>query len=165
MGAAWDTGSLPRGLSRRENWYLDKPWRAHQPELYPRSCSQIPVPTCLGCFKSGRRTYFFMSRADGVTLESMWPLLSVDHKTSIQGQLNSIFTALRSTPLPPVQAKLETGAIKFGNFLSTTCKHMRRQARVSKVPITSEVEFNDFLCHRPRRPVENGGKGIPVLLT
>jgi hypothetical protein len=96
-----------------------------------------------------------MFRADGVTLESMWPLLSVDQNTSIQGQLNSIFTALRSTPFPPGQAKLETSAIKFGSFVSATCKGMRRQARVSKVPITSEAEFNDFLCHRPGRPVSS----------
>lgn len=40
-----------------------------------------------------------MTKAVGVTLESLWPQLSSSQKASIQSQLNGIFSALRSVPV------------------------------------------------------------------
>ncbi|KAL2194284.1 hypothetical protein P885DRAFT_71594 [Corynascus similis CBS 632.67] len=112
--------------------------------------SNVPAPSFLGCLKSGRKTYVFMSRADGVTLGTVWPDLSAQHKASIKTQLTGIFQALRNnTQLPPPPGD----NTRFGGFTSGICKDMRRQLRVSTATIRSEAQFNDFLCHKPGRPV------------
>ncbi|KXX83131.1 hypothetical protein MMYC01_200349 [Madurella mycetomatis] len=102
----------------------------------------VPAPSFLGCLKAGRKTYHFMSRAVGVTLESVWPDLSVEHKTSIKMQLNSIFRVLR---------KEHGDRRKFGGFISAICKDTRRHQRVSESTIHTETQFNDFLSHKPGR--------------
>jgi hypothetical protein len=58
----------------------------------------VPAPSCLGCLTTKQRIYVFMSRSDGVTLESLWLDLSTEHKTSVKQQLGSIFRALREGP-------------------------------------------------------------------
>jgi hypothetical protein len=103
----------------------------------------VPTPSSLGCLKAGRRTYHFMSRAAGVTLESLWPELSVEHKISIKTQLNSIFCALRKEE--------HGGRPKLGGFVSAVCKDTRRNQRVSELTIHTEAQFNDFLCGKPGR--------------
>ncbi|OBT63722.1 hypothetical protein VE03_06194 [Pseudogymnoascus sp. 23342-1-I1] len=42
---------------------------------------------------------------------------------------------------------------RIGSFISRTCKDARRSQRTSTVPIHTEAEFNDFLCHEPNRTV------------
>ncbi|KFZ02799.1 hypothetical protein V502_11515 [Pseudogymnoascus sp. VKM F-4520 (FW-2644)] len=105
----------------------------------------IPTPSFLGSLTSGRRTYCFMSRANDVTLESVWPSLTTANKVSVQRQLNNIFRILRAK-----SANIE-GAQRIGSFTSTTCKDTRRSQRATTVPIRTEAEFNDFLCHKPGR--------------
>lgn len=106
----------------------------------------VPAPKCLGCLTAKGRTYFFMSRSDGVTLETVWADLSIENKLSIKAQLNAIFHSLRNAQrLPsPTQAK-------FGSFASAVCKDMRREQRISAAPIRSEAQFNDFLCYQTGR--------------
>ncbi|KND86308.1 hypothetical protein TOPH_09064 [Tolypocladium ophioglossoides CBS 100239] len=111
----------------------------------------VPTPLFLGSFTSNRRTYIFMSRAEGVALDTLWPKLSIRHKLSIQEQLNTMFRAIRAQPLELHQSG--EGAPTIGSFSSATCKDTRREQRVSTAPIHSEAEFNDFLCHKPRRTV------------
>lgn len=130
----------------------------------------IPTPSLLGCLRSGRRTYVFMSRAEGVTLESISPELSRTQKLSIQTQLNAMFQALRVRPtwldfwpctmLGDVLSSLQRLVWQqsqhvgptIGSFVSMKCKDTRRLQRVSDVPIHSEAEFNDFLLMlRPRK--------------
>lgn len=106
----------------------------------------IPIPLCLGTLRSGRRTYLFMSRASGQSLEMMWPQLTTTHKTSIQQQLIQAFSTLRSIPQPTVREEM-----RIGSFVSGTCKDMRRSQRVSVKPIHTEIDFNDFLCHHHGR--------------
>ncbi|AEO62052.1 hypothetical protein MYCTH_2312975 [Thermothelomyces thermophilus ATCC 42464] len=103
----------------------------------------VPAPSFLGCLKAGRKTYHFMSRAAGVTLESVWADLSVEHKTSIKAQLNSIFRTLRK--------EHDGGRPKFGGFVSAICKDTRRHQRLSEPTIQTETQFNDFLCRKPGR--------------
>ncbi|KAL2179727.1 kinase-like domain-containing protein [Thermothelomyces heterothallicus CBS 202.75] len=103
----------------------------------------VPAPSFLGCLKAGRKTYHFMSRAAGVTLESVWADLSVEHKTSIKAQLNSIFRTLRK--------EHDGGRPKFGGFTSAICKDTRRHQRLSEPAIQTETQFNDFLCRKPGR--------------
>lgn len=112
---------------------------------------EVPTPLYLGSFTSNQRAYIFMSRAEGVALDTLWPKLSARHKLSVQEQLNTLFRAIRAQPLELHQSG--QGAPKIGSFLSATCKDTRREQRVSTAPIRSEAEFNDFLCHEPRRTV------------
>ncbi len=91
----------------------------------------------------------FISRAEGGTLESVWPQLSKMHKLSVQQQLNDIFRALRaSVPGPSVDGEDRP---RIGSFVSGTCKDMRRILRTSEGPIRSEEDFNDFLCRQSHR--------------
>lgn len=110
---------------------------------------EIPVPSCLGSLKSSGRTYVFMSRADGVPLDSLWSNLSAAQKSSVQSQLTRIFSTLRSK-LPNAGSDGQTRQT-IGSFVSGICKDTRRMQRVSEKPIHTETEFNDFLCSDTRR--------------
>ena len=109
----------------------------------------VPAPSCLGCLTAKRRTYFFMSRSDGVTLETLWADLSIENKLSIKAQLNTIFHSLRKAPRPPSLS--QNGMLGFGSFASAICKDTRRQQRISAATIRNEAQFNDFLCHQTGR--------------
>ncbi|KAK0741868.1 hypothetical protein B0T21DRAFT_327272 [Apiosordaria backusii] len=109
----------------------------------------VPAPSCLGCLTAKQRTYFFMSRSDGVTLETLWADLSIEDKLSIKAQLNTIFHSLRKALRPPHLS--QDGMPKFGSFASAICKDMRRQQRMSAATIRNEAQFNDFLCHQTGR--------------
>ncbi|KAK4118770.1 kinase-like protein [Parathielavia appendiculata] len=109
----------------------------------------VPAPSYLGCLTARQKTYVFVSRADGVTLESLWPGLSTEHKISIRNQLNDIFRALRDRPY--AQDPHQGDKPRFGGFTSAICKDMRRQQRLSERAIETEAQFNDFLCHQPGR--------------
>ncbi|ROV98069.1 hypothetical protein VMCG_06990 [Cytospora schulzeri] len=104
---------------------------------------QIPAPMFLGSMSSRQRTYIFMSRGEGVTLESVWPQLSVAGKLSAQRQLNDIFHVLRAKGN-------DQGSMRIGGFTSGICRDTRRQQRTCE-KIASEADFNDFLCHESRR--------------
>ncbi|KFY90543.1 hypothetical protein V500_05147 [Pseudogymnoascus sp. VKM F-4518 (FW-2643)] len=99
---------------------------------------------------ASQRTYCFMSRANGVTLESVWPSLTTAHKLSVQNQLNTLFRILRAAPASQQDGE---GEQRIGSFTSTTCKDTRRSQRATTAPIRTEAEFNDFLCHKPGRTV------------
>jgi hypothetical protein len=109
----------------------------------------VPTPLLLGALESDRRTYVFMSRAEGVTLESVWPQLSTTDKLSVQQQLNGIFRTLRA--YSPGLSVDGDDRPRIGSFVSGTCKDMRRMLRTSDVPIHDEEDFNDFLCRQSQR--------------
>ncbi len=109
----------------------------------------IPIPQHLGTLKSGERTYFFMSRAPGQTLEKLWPTLTTLHKASIQEQLAKILSSLRS--IPPPNPGEENGAQCIGSFVSGTCRDVRRISRHCETPIHAETAFNEFLCRHQGR--------------
>ena len=109
----------------------------------------IPAPSCLGSLRSGPRTYFFMTRADGVTLETIWPQLLPAHKLSVQRQLNSIFRTLRAKR--PVSHHDRQHVPSIGSFVSGACKDPRRLRRESEGRVRGEADFNDFLCSQRGR--------------
>ena len=113
---------------------------AHVPEL--------PIPRCLGVLRSGQRTYLFMSRALGTTLESIWPELSTTQKISVQKQLNSSLRLLRNQT-----ARDSESDVRLGSFVSGLCKDIRRAHRVSSGILRTEAEFNDFLLEHPNKTV------------
>ncbi|KAF7556368.1 hypothetical protein G7046_g6314 [Stylonectria norvegica] len=115
--------------------------------LYVRSKTpDVPTPTCLGAFQCDKRPYFFMSRASGVTLESVWLELSRPQKLSIRSQLNEIFGKLRAQDYDT-----STDQLKLGSFASGICRDTRRDQRVSEQTISTEADFNNFLYHAPPR--------------
>lgn len=99
---------------------------------------QAPAPRFLGSLSSRQRTYVFLSRGEGVTLESVWPQLSVAGKLSVQRQLNDIFHVLRAEGN-------DQEFMRIGGFTSGVCQDTRRQQRTCEW-MDSEVVFNDFLC-------------------
>ncbi|KAF2862709.1 kinase-like protein [Piedraia hortae CBS 480.64] len=99
----------------------------------------FPTPRCLGVIATDLRTYLFMTRAEGKTLESTWPYLSIADKVSVQKQLEAVLQPLRDLRFDREQHSL-------GSFGSGLCKDVRRKERVSESRIWSEDEFNDFLC-------------------
>lgn len=111
----------------------------------------VPAPQCLGAFRSGRLSYFWMSRAEGVTLESVWPDLSCTLKRSVQQQLNAILIDLRATRRSKGTVSSDDGGDKprIGSFGSGVCKDVRIKERVCPRAVYDEADFNDFLCHDP----------------
>jgi aminoglycoside phosphotransferase (APT) family kinase protein len=101
----------------------------------------VPTPAVYGVLKTDTRTYLFMTRINGVSLDKLWPALDEAQKTSIRDQLTPIFKQLRAIPRPP----LEDGKFTLGGGRPRRCKDMRRQERIASYPIGSEEEFNDFL--------------------
>lgn len=106
----------------------------------------IPTPQHLGTLKSGERTYFFMSRVPGQTLEKLCPTLTTVHKKSVQEQLAKMLSSLRSIPSPN-----PGGVHRIGSFVSGTCRDMRRISRVCESPLHTEAAFNEFLCRHEGR--------------
>jgi hypothetical protein len=109
---------------------------------------ELPIPHCLGVLRSDQRTYLFMSRALGTTLESVWPELSTTQKTSVQEQLNSVFRVLRAQ----AAEDFESG-VRLGSFVSGLCKDIRRAHRTSSGTLRTEAQFNDFLLQHPNKTV------------
>ncbi|CAK7214688.1 hypothetical protein SEUCBS140593_002266 [Sporothrix eucalyptigena] len=125
----------------------------------------VPAPAVLGAVTCGRRSYVFMTRGRGVTLEAIWPDLSIRDKRDVQDQLNQIFHDLRLGPAASQKPKHEPGcssedktsnetpfrAPHIGSFVSAVCKDTRRVQRVSTGPLHEEGAFNDFLVEAPPR--------------
>ena len=103
--------------------------------------NEIPMPRPLGAISINGWTCIFMSYVEGVTLESIWPCLESDRKTSIQCQLAKILQQLRQTPIP-------SDLLGSGN--PPRCKDLRRKLRLCPGPIKSEVDFNEFLAFTTR---------------
>ena len=101
----------------------------------------IPAPRPLGLLRMGRLSIIFMSYMPGKTLETVWKEISLDQKVSVQGQLNTIFTRLRSLPCPQ--------DFPLGGVAGEGCKDQRRNLRRSINPITSAKGFEDFQFSNP----------------
>ncbi|KIH91492.1 hypothetical protein SPBR_01772 [Sporothrix brasiliensis 5110] len=118
----------------------------------------VPAPILLGSITCGRRSYVFMTRGRGETLEAMWPGLTESDKRDVQAQLCQIFQDLRRGPRNPAQATAQSSPpTRMGSFVSAVCKDTRRIQRVSAVPILDEGAFNDFLVEPPPRRSKPAG--------
>ena len=100
-----------------------------------------------------KMSYFFMSRAAGVTLESLWLEFGRSHELPVQQQLIEIFSVLRS-----IITELAHGEVNFGGFVSSLCKDAKRSVRTSGRLITTEADFNEFLSGEPGRTQTFGSK-------
>lgn len=88
---------------------------------------QIPSPKFLGSLASPQRVYVFMSRGEGVTLESIWPNIHDAEKRAVQNQLDDIFRTLRAATPPDGEG---SSPCRIGSWVSGTCQDMRRWPRV-----------------------------------
>ncbi|KAF8247890.1 hypothetical protein K440DRAFT_643505 [Wilcoxina mikolae CBS 423.85] len=111
------------------------------------NASGVPTPDMYGVLAAKNRTYLFMSRIHGVSLDKLWAGMSHTQKASIQYQLESVFQSLRAIPGPT----LEDGCPTLGGGCPRRCKDMRRHERVATVPIVNEEQFNDFLIETDGR--------------
>lgn len=109
--------------------------------------TSLTVPDILGILKTDQQTYFFMSRAPGVSLDTIWCELIPSQKLAVQHQLNSILRILRMIPRRP-QELVEAA---LGGGLPARCKDVRRSERIAAGQIKTEAKFNDFLCSEPGR--------------
>lgn len=105
----------------------------------------IPTPRCHGALRCGQQIYIFLSRAPGLSLESVWQELTRTQKLSVQQQLTSLFHTLRA------QLPLPSDGVTLGGFKSSLCKDVRRSVRVSSDTLFDEPAFNDFLCRKEGR--------------
>ncbi|CAK7230172.1 hypothetical protein SCUCBS95973_007482 [Sporothrix curviconia] len=118
---------------------------------------QLPAPKVLGALTCGQRSYFFMTRGRGVTLEAAWPDISTEGKRDVQAQLTQVFADLRQSPRPrsgqgqgPQQHAITA---PLGSFVMGLCKDTRHIQRVSNAhdPLCDEEALNDFLVKAPPR--------------
>jgi hypothetical protein len=124
------------------------PDHIHNIQYITTHVPELPIPHCLGVLLNDQRTYLFMSRAAGTTLESVWSDLSVTQKTSVQEQLNCLFRLLRT---PTAEDSGFDG--RLGSFASGLCKDLRRIQRISSTTLRNEAQFNDFLFQHPKKTV------------
>lgn len=102
---------------------------------------EVPVPEALGMLASEKTAYMFMSFVPGLTLESVWSQLPGGQKVSINNQLSRILLKVRELPFP------KDGIL--GGVAGEGCKDTRRHTRLSKQPIKSVAEFEDFIFSNP----------------
>lgn len=101
---------------------------------------EFPVPVPLGMLTIGTWSYVFMSFIPGVPLNRIWNDLSVERKKYVRDQLNTLFTEIRSLPLPSHEGHL-------GGGTPPQCEDGRHWNKTSSAtsPIRSESQFNAFI--------------------
>ncbi|KAJ8520296.1 hypothetical protein ONZ45_g2851 [Pleurotus djamor] len=100
----------------------------------------IVAPRPLGLSTIGSVSFMFMTHIPGATLESRWPTLTLQQRIHITQVLDVALKDLRSLKLPEGSPLGSPVGLRL-------CKDVRRDERVSKSPIYSEDEFNDFLMN------------------
>jgi hypothetical protein len=106
----------------------------------------LPIPDVLGVIKASSLTYIFLAKAEGISLDRIWGDLEITQKISIREQLESIFSILRGIPYTVLSPKLA-----YGGGLPPLCKDARRRVREAKETITTEDQFNQFICREDNR--------------
>ncbi|PVH74054.1 hypothetical protein DL98DRAFT_563006 [Cadophora sp. DSE1049] len=99
--------------------------------------SSIPVPRPHGLVKMNKFYLIFMTFISGLDLEEAWSQLEDHQKRDISGQLDVIFSDLRSLPFPKNQP--------LGGVQGEGCKDARRSIRISSEPIMTLKDFEDFI--------------------
>jgi aminoglycoside phosphotransferase len=97
----------------------------------------MPIPVPFGITSIGPFNYVFMSFVKGVSLDKLWPSLTIPLKLSVQAQLNEIMRQLRALPLPLGPA--------LGSGEPRRCKDVRRFTRICSNEVRTEEALNDFL--------------------
>ncbi|EPS37880.1 hypothetical protein H072_8489 [Dactylellina haptotyla CBS 200.50] len=118
-----------------------------------QSVPDIPIPETYAVLRdSNNKVHIFMSKAEGQSLDRLWPKLSIEQNKSVQSQLAHFFHLLRSISPPLEPDELHT---PWGGGQPRRCKDVRRIEKVAENPIYTEEQFNLFLLEsydraRPR---------------
>lgn len=108
---------------------------------------RVSMPHIHGILKRVFRTWVFMERARGDTLQSKWDYLSDDQKSSVRNQLDSLVSDFRSIPPPPSE---EPNAV-YGCGIPRRCVDTRVERHKAEDPVGNEDEFNEFLISNTGR--------------
>ncbi|KAF2671111.1 hypothetical protein BT63DRAFT_453495 [Microthyrium microscopicum] len=100
----------------------------------------FPAPKPYGVLRMQNTHFIFMSYYPGVTLASVWKILSPSSKGHIQTQLSNLLIDLRS---------LQSSGRELGGTASEGCKDLRRQLRHHKGPISDTEGFESFQFSDP----------------
>lgn len=98
----------------------------------------LPVPRAHGLIIIRNFAYLFMSYIPDPSLEKVWPDLNATQKSSIQEQLDDMFTKLR-------QLRPSTKNAPLGGLSGEGCVDTRGTTRYSEKPIMGAADFTDFL--------------------
>jgi Phosphotransferase enzyme family len=109
----------------------------------------LAMPASLGVASISIYNYHFMTFIPGVSLDKVWPTLTVSQKKSIQVQLAAILKCLRQIPLPQDPA--------IGSGDPPRCRDFRRNVRICPKKIYTEKEFNAFLLSNPFKNHQDWG--------
>ncbi|RSL95921.1 hypothetical protein CDV31_013700 [Fusarium ambrosium] len=99
--------------------------------------SDFPAPKPHGLIRLGNCYLLFTEFIPGQDLEKVWPQLNSKQKQNITGQLDSLFSHLRSIPHPK--------SMPLGDVAGYGCKDGRKSIRKSTRSITTNAEFQDFI--------------------
>lgn len=69
-------------------------------------------------YRNEDKLYIVMEYITGVTSGHLWPSLSIDDKSSLLGQLRSVFEDIRSLPSPGFYGSVAQGPVPHSYFFS-----------------------------------------------
>lgn len=97
----------------------------------------FPAPRSHGVVRIGIFCLLFTTFVTGLDLEKAWPQLGDIQKHSISGQLDALFSQLRSLPFPE--------NMPLGGVQGEGCKDGRRGLRVNSEPIMNVKQFDEWV--------------------
>ncbi|KAL8371966.1 hypothetical protein RB595_001669 [Gaeumannomyces hyphopodioides] len=104
----------------------------------------FPAPRLHGVVRFGKTYVQFTTFIPGLDLEKAWPQLKDAQKRSLSGQLDALLITLRSSlPHPPGTPLGGLGGPSGAP--GEGCKDHRRGSRLSKEPIFTVDQFEDFI--------------------
>lgn len=112
--------------------------------LFLERCPSVPVPRLYAMYRDSGKLYIVMQLMPGTELEGLWPSLSEIEKSSIAGQLRSIFQEIRSLPSPGFYGSVARGPLQHRYFLTSD------QNRSINGPFETETDFGLALSLRSR---------------
>ncbi|KAL5315722.1 hypothetical protein ACEPPN_016592 [Leptodophora sp. 'Broadleaf-Isolate-01'] len=117
-------------------------------EKHLASSSFITVPKLYAMYRmpSNGHLCLIMERLDGESLETMWPVLDNDEKSTVCGKLKDVFAAIFRIPMPypNFYGSVERGPVPHHLF------HSADGDKAICGPFGSEKEFNAALVRRLR---------------
>ncbi|EXK80873.1 hypothetical protein FOQG_14645 [Fusarium oxysporum f. sp. raphani 54005] len=102
----------------------------------------FPAPRPHGLLQFNGYNFLFMAFIPGIDLEKAWPQLGDDEKQAVSGDLDELFSLLRSIPF--------SNGTPFGGVSGEGCKDIRRHLRMSPESIYDEEAFQDFVVSGTR---------------
>ncbi|KAF2167315.1 hypothetical protein M409DRAFT_22742 [Zasmidium cellare ATCC 36951] len=107
-----------------------------------QKCPEVPAPRPEGLIQLNGQSLMFMSYIPGESLAEVWDSMSQGQKATVSGELNTVFSELRSHQCPP--------SIPWGAIDGAGCIDQRRTVRRSDRDILSAKDFEEFFFSNPK---------------